>query len=364
MQRLRVGLIGLGTVSEVHLEGYKDADYVDIVAGAEIRPDRMEMMAKKWNFKGYIDYQEMLGKEELDIAVIMTPALTHRKVAERVAEHGVHILCEKPMALTLKDAKAMITKCAAKGVKFHYGSSYRFLCACQKAKEMINEGLLGDIMLLLEIQVGGRGPKHWTDLGPYHYPPGTPGGGGMGLVDHGIHLVDVFRWFTGTEVHSLVGKGNYSGEPPETEFLTMFFTNGAIGQLIYNEANFPSDMPYEGIFGWGAGWDASDKLTPGGQWNANPGNMRIHGTKGALRIFHYPNKLYFFGENRQEQIPVLNRPMPGNFAMQLESLAKSILNDKEPEVTGMDGLKALQLILAAYESFKTQKFVPIKPFSL
>ncbi|MFC2163752.1 Gfo/Idh/MocA family protein [Acidobacteriota bacterium] len=364
MKKLRVGLIGLGSVSEVHLESFKHADYVDIVAGAEIRPDRLELMAKEWGFKGYTDYEEMLDKEKLDIAVIMTPALTHREVAERVAEMGVHILCEKPMTLTLEDAKAMIGKFSKEGIKFHYGSSYRFLCACQKAKEMIDEGLLGDIMLLMEIQVGGRGPEDWFDLGPHHYPPGTPGRGGMGLVDHGIHLIDIFRWFTGSEVQSVVGKGNYSGDPPETEVMTMFFANGAIGQLVYNEVSFPSDMPYEGIFGWGAGWDASGKLTPGGNWNHYPGNIRVHGTKGALRIFHYPNKLYFFGEDKQEEIPLQNRPMPGNFAMQLESLAQSILNDTEPEVTATDGLKALQVLLAAYESFKTKKFVSIEPFDL
>jgi len=364
MKKLKVGMIGLGKVAEVHLEAYKDVDSVDIVAGAEIRPERLELMAKEWEFKAYVDYEEMLNKEDLDIAVIMTPALSHREVTEKVAEYGVHILCEKPMTLTLDDAKAMITKCKAESVKFQYGSSYRFLCACQKAKEMIDEGLLGDITLLLEIQVGGHGPENWADMGPHHYPPGTPGGGGMGLVDHGIHLIDVFRWFTGSEVQSVLGKGTFSGGPPGTETMTMFFANGAVGQLVYNDATFPADMPYEGIFSWGAGWDASYKLTAGGKWNATPGNIRVHGTKGALRIFHYPNKLYFFGENKQEQIPVQNRPMPGNFAMQLESLVQSILNDTEPEVTGLEGIRALQVLLATYESFETKKLISIEPATL
>jgi UDP-N-acetylglucosamine 3-dehydrogenase len=364
MKKLRVGVIGLGKVAEVHLEGYKDVDSVDIVAGAEIRPERLRMMAQEWGFKGYVDYEEMLNKENLDIAVIMTPALSHREVTEKVAEYGIHILCEKPMTLTLEDARAMITKCNAEGVKFQYGSSYRFLCACQKAKAMLDAGLLGDITLLLEIQVGGHGPEKWTDMGPHHYPPGTPGGGGMGLVDHGIHLVDVFRWFTGSEIQSVVGKGTLSGGPPGTEIMTMLFDNGAVGQLVYNDATFPADMPYEGIFSWGAGWDASYNLTPGGKWNATPGNIRVHGTKGALRIFHYPNKLFFFRDNRQEQIPVQDRPMPGNFAMQLESLVRSVLNDKEPEVTGLDGIKALQVLLAAYESFETKKIISIEPVTL
>ena len=144
----------------------------------------------------------------------------------------------------------------------------------------------------------------------------------------------------------------------------MFFANGAIGQLVYNDATFPADLPYEGIFSWGAGWDATYKLIPGGNWNDTPGNIRVHGTKGALRIYHYPNKLFFFSEDKQKQITVQDRPMPGNFAMQLESLVQSILNDSKPEVTGLDGIKALQVLLAAYESYETKKLVSIEPLAL
>lgn len=183
----------------------------------------------------------------------------------------------------------------------------------------------------------------------------------MGLVDHGIHLVDIFRWLTGSEVGAVAGRGNYSSMPPETEYLTMIFKNGAIGQLIYNEATYPSDMPVEGIFSWGGSWDIHGNLLPGGGWNAYPGSIRVHGEKGALRIFHYANKLFFFREERQEQIQVPDRPMPSNFALQMESFAKCVMKDDEPEVTGIDGLKALQVVLAAYESFETQKIVPIKP---
>jgi len=362
MSKLRVGLIGLGAVSEVHLAGYKNAEHIEIVAAAEIRPGRLEHMTKEWGFAGYAVYEEMLEKENLDIACILTPASTHREVTEKVAEHGVHILCEKPMTLTLEDAQAMIDKCRKQDVKLQYGSSYRFLCACQKAKEWIDAGRLGDIMLLTEIQVGGQGPEEFHDLGPHHYPPGGPGGGGMGMVDHGIHLVDIFRWFTGSEVRAVIGKGNISGETPDTEFLTMFFDGGAVGHLFYNEASFPSEMPYEGIFGWGAGWDSCGRLIPGGKWNSIPGNIRVYGTRGALRIYHYPNKLFFFGKDEMTQIPVEDRPMPGNFAMQLESLAQCIIDDKEPEVTGTDGLKALQIILAAYESFDAKKITEISRF--
>jgi len=360
MKKLRVGLIGLGGVSEVHLEGYKEVDQIEVVAGAELQKDRLNQMVAKWGFRGYSNYEEMLDKEKLDIACVLTPPSLHREVTEKVAEYGVNVLCEKPMAVTLDDARLMIEKCEENDVKFFYGASYRFLCACRKAKDLIDEGLLGDISLLVEIFVGGRGFQNWRDLGPSRYPLGGPGGSGMGLVDHGIHLVDMFRWLTGSEAEWVVGRGNYSGGTPSPEFLTVFFKKGAVGHLLYNDATYSSEMPAEGIFSWGGSWDINGNLILEGKWEANPGNLRIHGKKGALRIFHYANKLFFFGEGKQKPVRVEDRPMPGNFALQIESFANSLLQGRYPEVTGMDGLKALQIILAAYESFETQRIVPIK----
>jgi len=361
LKRLRVGLIGLGKVAEAHLQGYTEVKLIEVVAGAEPVKARLDQMVDKWRIKGYTHYEDMLRKEKLDIACVLTPPATHCEITEKAAEHGVNVLCEKPMALTLEDAKSMVKKCEKEGVKLCYGSSYRFLSAIRKAKEIIEEGILGDLSLLLEILVGGQGLQHWRPLGYHHYPKGGPGGGGWGLIDHGIHLVDIFRWLTSSEVESIFGRGNYSGEAPYTEYLIMTFKNKAIGQLTYNEATFSSDMPHEGIYSWGMGWGQAGEIVSGCAWDTHPGNIRIHGTMGALRVFHYANKLFFFGEGRQEQVRVLDRPCPGNFALQIESFAERLLQGKDPEVTGIDGLKALQVVLGAYESFKTQRIVTVKP---
>ena len=295
----------------------------------------------------------MFKKEKLDLACILAGPKLAREITEKAAECGIHVLIEKPMALTLVDAKAMIKTFKKAGLKLFYGETYRFLPTIRKAKELIESGSLGDITLLLEIGVGGRGLEKFELY--QIYPAGAPGAGGNGLTDHGIHTVDIFAWLTGSAVEWVFGRGNRAGQPPTTEFLTLKFKNGAIGQLVYNEATFPSDMPYEGIFSWGA------YLAKGtSSWESSPANFRIHGTKGALRLFPYPNKLFYFMENRREEIRVADRPHPRHFGLQIESFANSILHSEEPEITGMDGLKALQLILAAYESYETQKIVPIK----
>lgn len=361
MKKLRVGLIGLGGVAEAHLEGYKEVGSIEVVAGAEIHPERLERMVNKWHIKGYGDYEEMLAKEKLDIACVLVPAISHREVTERVADSGVHVLCEKPLTITIEDAKAMIATCKKTGVKLGYGASYRFLPACRKAKEIIEAGRLGKLMLLMEVYAGGKGYENFRDAGPHHYPAGGPGGGGMGLVDHGIHLIDMFMWLTGSRVETVFGRGNFSGKPPGTEYVTMNLSDGAVGQLVYNEATYPCEMPYEGIYSSGGSWDINYNLTLGGGWDSQPQNFRVYGTKGALRVFHYANKLFFFGDEKEAQIPVLDRPMPGNFAMQMESFADAVLKGEEPEATGHDGLNALQVALAAYKSQDTQKIVKIEP---
>ena len=359
MKKMRVGLIGLGGVAEAHLEGYKEVSQIEVVAGTELHCERLKNMTEKWNINGYCDLEEMLNKEELDIVCVLTPARFHREVTEKAAEHGVHVLCEKPIAVTLEDAEAMIETCIRSKVQLCYGATWRFLPPNRKAKELIEQGMLGDIMLLMETYVGGTGYENFRDAGDLHYPKGGPGGGGMGLIDHGIHLIDMFAWLTGSPVKSVIGRGNISGQPPHTEHLTMILENGAVGQLVYNEATFPAEMPNEGIFSWGGSWDINYNMVLGGGWDTQPQNFRIYGTKGALRVFHYANKLFYFSKNKQEQIRVLDRPMPSNFALQMESFVSRLIEGREPEVTGKDGLRALEAALAVYKSHETQRIIDV-----
>jgi predicted dehydrogenase len=354
-RKVRVGIIGLGHVAQVcHLPGYKYVDVIEVVAGSELREDVLRRVSSKWGFRGYCDYVEMLDEEELDIVCVTTGPRYTREVTEMAAVRGINVLVEKPMALTLEDAKAMIEKCREGGVKLCYGETFRFFPTFRRAKEMIDGGILGDLQLLLETSIGGQGLKNFQ---PYAiYKEGDPASGPMGLTDHGIHLIDVFRWLAKNEVEWVFGRGNRVGQPPATEFLIMKFHNGAIGQLVYNEATYPSDMPYEGIFSWGSYFAGGIS-----SWEPHPGNIRIYGTEGALRIFPYANKMFLFNEEGKRQIRVQNRPHPAHFGLQIESFAKRLLRREEPEVTGTDGLRALQIIQAVYESFENKRIIPIKP---
>lgn len=358
---LRVGFIGLGNVALAHLEGYRQLDQITVVAGADLRADRARMMADRYGFTPYTDYREMLETERLDLVAVLSTVASHREVVEAVAERRLHILCEKPLALTLDDADRMIRGCREHGVKLFYAASYRFLQPLVRARELIASGALGDVRLITETMIGSTGPAGYQDMGPHHYPAGGPGGSGNGLVDHGIHLADIFPWLLGTEITAVSGRGQISGAPPVAEFMAMEFATGAVGHLIYDDATWPADLPSEGLFSWGPTWDemARGETSRSAVWQQHPGNIRVFGSRGSLRIFHYANLLFLRTERGVEQIPVEGRPMPGQFAAEMASFVESIRTDREPAVTGEVGRRALAAVLGVYESMTTGRRTPM-----
>ena len=351
---LQIGLIGLGGVSDVHLTAYQSVKTAKIVAGTDIDEHRTNFMANHWGFKGYIDYHDMLSKEKIDAVVVCVPCRYHREVVEGIANYGKPILVEKPLAGSVADALSIVETCKQKNVPLMYGASYRFLPAIMKAKKMIDSNVIGDISLLMEYSIGGQGRENFKDLGPHHYYPDSFGGSGMGLVDHGIHLIDLFRWLLGSEVTSVYGKGNISGGIPGSEHATLIFANGATAHLIYNDISFTSDLESEGIFSWGGAWGPDGNLNLGGGWESHPGSIRIHGSCGALRIYHYANQLFHFDKDGTHPVPLLNRPMPDNFGLQLASFINSIQNDQPMKVPAEDGLRSIEVIDAIYKSMETQ----------
>lgn len=348
---MRIGIIGLGGVAEAHLEAYREIDGVNVVAGVDINHDRLSSIRSRYGLRPYNRVSEMLQQEQLDAVCILTPATTHRGITEECARAGVHILCEKPIAVTLADADAMSRVCKQYGVKFFYGSSYRFLPAVMKAREIIQSGALGKVVLLSETVVGGSGLDRYRELGAAHYPEGELGGPGMGLVDHGIHLIDTFPWIIQSKIVSVIGRGIVSGDSPVTEYMIMEFENGATGHLLYNDFTFSTDLPVHGCFTSGDTWE-SDGYKKRGSWLDHPGCIHVHGTRGALRIVHYVNALYLMNSDGTHQIELLNRPAPAQFAMQMESFLECIKNDHEPAVTANDGIQALRALHAAYRSFE------------
>ena len=347
-KKLSIGIIGLGGVAQAHLQAFDLLDNLTIVSVCDVRADVVDAVSKNVSAIGYTDYRDLLTAGNIDLVMVLTPVSTHREIVEAVAEQGVHVFCEKPIAVTLDDADAIVAACQHAQVKLFYGSCYRYLPAIIKAKQLIQAGVIGEIQLMTEQLIGGHGKAQYTELPPIHYPLGGPGGPGMGLVDHGIHLIDIFPWLTDSPIQSAYGRGHISGEPASSEFLVMQLANGAMGHLLYNAATYSTGLPNEGMFSGGQAWLTDASVAEAGGWETEPGSIAVYGSTGSLRIFHYTNALFINNVDGPRQVHLTGRPAFGHFATQLEDCAAAIVNHREPSVTGDDGVRALRTLLRAY----------------
>lgn len=346
----RIGIVGLGLVSVEHLKAYREVENLEIVSVCDVRRAVASDVAGRLGAKAYMDYRDLIAVGGIDLLVVLTPASTHRAIVEAAAKAGIHVLCEKPLAVTLEDGEAMVEACRAARVMLFYGSIYRYMPAVRTAYDLVKEGAIGRIQLMTEQMIGGHGLDGYRQLDPTHYPLGMPGGAGMGLVDHGIHLIDIFSWFAGHDPVSVVGSGQVSGATAQNEFMMMQYPGGISGHVLYNAATYSTFLPNEGMFSAGQSWLTDGSLAPAGSWLDEPGSISIYGTTGALRIFHFANALFLNNGDGVRKIPLTGRASPGHFATQLEDCIDAIRTGRAPSIPGDDGVRALRALLSIYPS--------------
>jgi predicted dehydrogenase len=346
-----IGILGLGNVAEPHLLSYRSLSCVKVIAVVDPRADRLDEICRRYALEGFSSAQAMLDAGCPDIVCILTPAQTHRPLVEMCASAGAHILCEKPMAVTLEDAAAMAEGCRRAGVEFFYGSSYRYLPAVQEAKTLIASGAIGNPRVVIEEMLGGEGASAYRPLSAAHYPQDGPGGGGYGLVDHGIHMLDVFPWLCDSSIERVFGRGDRTGHEPRTEFAHLQMRNGATGILIYDGSTRPAVLPSAGVFSEAGTWiDGRGWMGDAGEWDSGAGNIRVYGTEGSLQIFHYANKLLLNRSGQPEERRLPAGTAPYHFGAQMRAFCASLDRGEAVPTSASDGIRALRGLLGIYAS--------------
>jgi len=176
METYRVGIIGCGGIARDHARAYGKIPNVKVVTGSELEPERREKFAKDFNLhSSYKDYHEMLKKESLDIVSVCTWPKTHCDAVCSAAQAGCKgIMCEKPMATNLGEADLMLKACEENNVHLAIGHHHRFDPQLVKAKELINEKVVGDVVLL------------WGHCS-------------LDLLNNGSHVVDMINFLNNDE---------------------------------------------------------------------------------------------------------------------------------------------------------------------
>jgi predicted dehydrogenase len=302
------------------------------ISGDGANRDVAKLEAEKLKARFYQNYEALLKNDKVDAVYIAIETYRHKEVAIRAAEEGKHILLEKPIALTLEDADEIIKAAKKAGVKLMVPFNPRFTIPLRKAKEMIEAGEIGELEYIYSISEYVKPPVFLEGLDMSWFLDVNKAGGG-GFMDTAPHGIDSLLWLTNSEpesVYASIGSKIYGFPVDDIETAVLKFKNGVVAVL-------------------NAGWG-----NPKGYAYGLEIKYYILGKEGFLDIrTAYPDFSVY--QDRAEKI-YWER---ADVSSIVESFLESIIEDKDPPITGELAKKNLEIILAAYESSKTGKTIKL-----
>ncbi|WP_020618059.1 Gfo/Idh/MocA family oxidoreductase [Paenibacillus daejeonensis] len=326
--KLGICIIGAGRAGMIHAMNFcRSIPRASLRAIVDPNRETAERAAKELDVEQvYTDYREALADETVDAVVVVTPTVYHREIVLAAAAAGKHVLCEKPMAMNESECDDMIAACKAAGVKLQLAFMRRFDESFVTAKRQIDEGLIGEVVLVKSLTRGPSTPQPWM------YDIRKSNGA---LAEVGSHDIDALRWFAGSEITELYAVGgNYRCREIAEEYpdfydnvaLTVRFADGKSGSM-------------DGAMGVQYGYDS---------------RVEILGTEGVI----------FLGQTHERTILTATRDkhLHRPFMNSWRSLYKEaywaedcdfvdcILEDREPRVTGLDGKMAVRVVEAGNRS--------------
>ena len=239
MDKVRVGLIGGGFVSNLHAEAFEEVAEAELVAACAVEQKQADEFARKWKIPfATADYRKILDRKDVDAVVIGVPNHLHHEIVVAAAKAGKHVVLEKPLAHTYADGQEMVNACKKK-VKFGYAETICFSPKYVRAKRLVEEGAIG------KLYMAKQGEKHSGPHADWVWDTARSGGGAvMDLACHGIAFC---RWFLGnpkiTSVYSHMATQVHGARTQgEDEAVTVVeFEGGAVG-MVESSWNRPGGM--------------------------------------------------------------------------------------------------------------------------
>jgi predicted dehydrogenase len=360
VKHLRVGIIGTGNWAKAaHLPSFAAVPSVEIVALAGIDRAQAESLAAEFGVPAvYGSGRELLERARPNVVGIVTPDDAHVPDAQLALSAGIHVLCEKPLAVTVDGARSLAALAAASPVCTKMGFTLRYAPAVRRLKEIVAGGEIGEPRLVQAFQQNGQflDPEK-----PFHWKMDDARTGGGAIVEYGIHTLDLARWIMG-EVESVAATartlvperplpegGRRAVEVDDSTAWLMSFAGGAIGLCHAGWATV----------GRGAGLE-----------------LRVYGSRGAVRCRLSDDLPGGEGlwqadaeDQRFEPIEVPNRLAAGapldwpwwrRFHLGLVSdFIAEIRDEAEPSATFADGLVAQELLAAVLTATKERRWVEV-----
>ena len=335
---MRVGLIGSG------LQGRRRAPAIQSSSGTELAvisadyadSAQAAALAKSFGCESTVGWEHVVKRSDLDAVVICTPPHLHAKIGIAAMENGKHVLCEKPLGRTVEEAEAMVNAANMNKVKLKCGLNHRFHPAIQKAKQLLDQGDIGEPNFVrCRYGIGGRPgyEKEWRAN------PEIAGGGEM--MDQGTHAIDLSRCFLGEFAEVTAFMVNYLTNIVSIEdngFVLMRTKTGKVASIHASLTQWKNLFSFE-VFG-SDGYVTAEGL--GGSYGTE---RLVFGRRDFSKPFT-EEIVEFRGEDR-------------SWLEEWKEFVACIKEDREPSGNGYDGLVAMRLVKAAYESDHKHCFVTL-----
>ncbi|HMG32836.1 MAG TPA: Gfo/Idh/MocA family oxidoreductase [Blastocatellia bacterium] len=324
-QKLRFGIVGAGGIAQAYAEALENCDVARAVAVADVRIDAARALAERLGCQTFESHTTMMRKAKLDAAIVCTPPVTHPQICIDLLEQQVNVICEKPLAIEVKHAKAMLDAARRSRARLTMGSKFRYVDDVIRAKSIVTSGILGEI-ILFENAFTSR-----VDMGSrWNSDPLTSGGGV--LVDNGSHSVDLMRYFLGPLADVQVVEGKRTQGLPVEDTVRIFVRSvqGVMGSIDLS-------------------WSINKELDS---------YINIYGSNGTISVG--------WRQSRYRQSSSRDWIVFGNgydkvqaFRAQISNFSRAVRGEEALLISAEDALASVEVIEAAYDSLRRNHWTTV-----
>lgn len=343
------GIIGCGKIGVRHINFLKNIDGTKVLAVTDLIEERAKQAATSYSdfVRVFIDYRDLLKMSDIDIVNVCTPSGLHAQMSIAALNAGKHVICEKPMALSVHDADKMIEASKLNNKKLFVVKQNRFNLPIKILKEVLDKNMLGKIHSISSNVIWNRRPDYYIE----EKWRGTLNLDGGALATQASHFLDIMQWLGGP-IKSIFAKTDRfvhkEIETEDTGAILLKFNSGALGTMYYTTAAYNKNIE---------------------------GSITILGTRGSVKIGgEYLNKIEYwnvegfpFPENSEETSPANEygsyRGSASKHDFVFREAIKKIIGDENAhDVDGIEGRKTVELIESVHLSSKLGKeiFLPLK----
>jgi UDP-N-acetyl-2-amino-2-deoxyglucuronate dehydrogenase len=341
LKKLGFGIIGMGNISTFHAKCIQHIDTCELIAVCSRSEDKAKKAAQEYDVPYYANYVDLISRNDIDVISICTPSGMHLEPALAAAQAGKHVLVEKPIEITLERADQIIKACQKANVKLAVIFQNRFGKAAKRLRDAVQQGLLGKL-ILGDAYIKWHRTQEYYDTGGWR---GTlKGDGGGALINQSIHTIDLLQWIMGPvkAVYGKVATSTHQIEGEDLGLALLTFENGAMGII-----------------------EGSTSIYPG-----FPERLEIHGEKGSVILEGGRIKTWGIQGVKPKPKELLadeksggaSDPMAisfeGHLAQYLDFI-DAIEYDREPLISGIEGRKSLEIVIAIYQSSKEGRSVQL-----